>query len=45
LLLEHGFDVEDRRAVERFEITDAHPRAVDLDDLDVVQADGIRPVR
>ena len=36
---EHGLDVEDGRAVERFEVADAHPGTVDLDDLDVVQAD------
>ena len=36
------FDVEDRRAVERFEMPYLNAMAVDRGDLDAVQADGIR---
>ena len=43
--LEHGFHVQNRRSIQRFEISHPNPWAVDGDDLDAVQPDWVRPVR
>lgn len=43
-VLEHRLHVEDRRAVHRFEVADAHPEAVQGQHLDGVEPDGVGPV-
>ena len=43
-VIEERFDVEDRGTVEGFEVADLDAWAVDCDDLDSVETDGIRTV-
>jgi hypothetical protein len=42
--VEHWFDVDDRGAVERFELADLDPQALDGEDLGPVHADRVGPV-
>jgi len=42
--VEHWFDVDDRGVVERFELADQDPQALDGEDLGPVQADRVGPV-
>ena len=43
--IEDGLHVEDGCAVDRLEVADVHPVAVNGQDADAVQADRVRPVR
>lgn len=42
--LQHGFDVDNRRLVDRFHVSHAAPQAVDRKNLDDVHAQRVRPV-